>query len=126
MNILVAEDNMFTAQQYNKILEKNGHNVTMARDGEECIKKFEEKLSEFDSIENPPFDAVLLDNNMPKKNGAEVAKMILEKTPQQRIIFASAYDIDALLKVPENLKQSLEVLQKPFSLTSMLNKLEKN
>lgn len=126
MNILVAEDNMFTAQQYNKILEKNGHSVTLAKDGEECIQKFEQKLSEFDSIEKPPFDVILLDNNMPKKNGAEVAKMILEKTPQQRIIFASAYDIDALLKVPKNLKQSLEVLQKPFSLTSMLAKLERN
>lgn len=117
---------MFTAQQYNKILEKKGHNVTLARDGEECMQKFEQKLNEFDSIEKPPFDAILLDNNMPKKNGAEVAKEILKKTPQQRIIFASAYDIDALLKVPESLKQSLEVLQKPFSLTSMLNKLEKN
>jgi len=42
LNILVAEDNMFTAQQYNKILEKNGHNVILAKDGEECIQKFEQ------------------------------------------------------------------------------------
>ena len=117
MKVLVAEDNLFTANQYNKILEKNGHEVTMTRDGTECIEKYQEGHSEF--------DVVLLDNNMPIKNGAEVAQTILEKEPEQRIIFASAYDIDSLLRVPKNLKKCVEVLQKPFSLNKLLCTVEK-
>lgn len=125
MNILVAEDNLFTARQYCKVLEKSGHQVTLTRDGEECIEKYEKSSkTEFDSLDTHPFDVVLLDNNMPAKNGAEVAKTILDKNPKQRIIFASAYDIDALLKVPGTIKESVEVLQKPFSLSTMLSKIE--
>lgn len=124
MNILVAEDNLFTAKQYNKVLEKSGHTVTITRDGNECLEKYEDTVKEFDSLDKHPFDVVLLDNNMPVKNGAEVAKTILDKNPNQRIIFASAYDIDALLKVPGKIKESVEVLQKPFSLSTMLSKIE--
>ena len=124
MNVLVAEDNLFTAKQYNKVLEKGGHTVTITRDGNECLEKYDKNLSEFDSLDTHPFDVVLLDNNMPAKNGAEVAKSILDKNPKQRIIFASAYDIDSLLKAPGAIKDSVEVLQKPFSLSTLLSKVE--
>ena len=125
MKILIAEDNQFTVNQYSKILEKNGHDVTITNDGVECLDKYKEKLCEFDSLDAHPFDVVILDNNMPKKNGAEVAKSILDEKPDQRIIFASAYDIDSLFRVPDNLKESVEILEKPFSLNTMLIKIEK-
>ena len=48
MNVLVAEDNLFTAKQYNKVLEKGGHTVTITRDGNECLEKYDKNLSEFD------------------------------------------------------------------------------
>jgi CheY-like chemotaxis protein len=126
LNILVAEDNVFTATQYTKALEKNGHRVTVAKDGEECIQLYNDELSksEFDSLDKNPFDVVLLDNNMPKKSGVEVAKEILDKRPNQRIIFASAYDINSLLKAPGNIPESVEILEKPFSLNSMINKVQ--
>ena len=124
MNVLVAEDNLFTAKQYSKVLEKHGHEVTITRDGNECLEKYNKTVNEFDSLDTHPFDVVLLDNNMPAKNGAEVAKSILDKNPNQRIIFASAYDIDALLKAPGAIKKSVEVLQKPFSLSTMISKIE--
>lgn len=125
MKILVAEDNLFTAQQYRKTLESKGHQVTIAQNGEKCLEEYKLAKSEFDSIEQHPFDVVLLDNNMPQKTGAEVAKEILEENPTQRIIFASAYDIDSLLKVSGRIKESVEVLQKPFSLATMLSKIER-
>ncbi len=124
MKILIAEDNLFTAQQYLKVLENNGHEVTITQNGNKCIEEYTAK-SEFASIDKHPFDVVLLDNNMPEKTGAEVAKSILEKNPEQRIIFASAYDIDSLLKVSGKVKNSVEVLQKPFSLATMLSKIER-
>lgn len=124
MKILIGEDNLFTAQQYLKVLENNGHEVTITQNGNKCLEEYTAK-SEFDSIGQHPFDVVLLDNNMPEKTGAEVAKTILEKHPNQRIIFASAYDIDSLLKVSGKIKESVEVLQKPFSLSTMLNRIER-
>jgi CheY-like chemotaxis protein len=36
-----------------------------------------------------PFDVVVLDYRMPKKDGTEVAKEILDLNPNQRIIFES-------------------------------------
>jgi CheY-like chemotaxis protein len=126
LNILVAEDNAFTATQYTKALEKNGHRVTITRDGQECLEVYTGELAktEFESLDKNPFDVVLLDNNMPKKSGVEVAKEILDKKPNQRIIFASAYDINSLLKAPGSISESIEVLEKPFSLNTMINKIQ--
>jgi CheY-like chemotaxis protein len=71
LNILVAEDNEFTAKQYKTALEKKGHQVTLTKDGEECFDVYndEVKYSElFKKSKQSPFDIVLLDQNMPKKN----------------------------------------------------------
>ncbi len=126
MNVLVAEDNLFTIKQYKHVLEKNGYNVTTARDGEECMQKYNEAFLslETESIESGPFDVVLIDNNMPKKNGAEAVREILERCPNQRIIFASAYNINSILSAPGVLKDSVEILQKPFSLNTMIAKIQ--
>jgi two-component system, cell cycle response regulator CpdR len=126
LNVLVAEDNLFTLQQYKHVLEKNGYAVTTAQDGEECMKKYDEAFLALDteSLESGPFDVVLIDNNMPKKSGAEAVRDILERCPNQRIIFASAYNINSILSAPEILNKSVEVLQKPFSLNSMIVKIQ--
>ena len=124
LKILVAEDNAFTATQYTKVLQKNGHKVVVTRDGEECLQIYENALSEFDSLDQNPFDVILLDNNMPKKSGVEVAKEILDKRPNQRIIFASAYDINSLIKSPGIVPESVEILEKPFSLNTMVNRVQ--
>ena len=57
LNILVAEDNKFTAMQYKMALEKEGHKVTLAKDGSECVEKYVSELgkSEFESIDTHPF-----------------------------------------------------------------------
>ncbi len=125
MKILVAEDNQFTIQQYKHVLEKNGFSVTLANDGEECMKKYNKAFLKLDPelLESGPFDVVLIDNNMPKKSGAEAAKEILERCPKQRIIFASAYDISSILNAPGVLRESVEILQKPFSLNTMISKI---
>ncbi len=98
----------------------------MARDGEECMQKYNEAFLSVDteSIESGPFDVVLIDNNMPKKSGAEAVREILERCPNQRIIFASAYNINSILSAPGVLKDSVEVLQKPFSLNTMIAKIQ--
>jgi two-component system, cell cycle response regulator CpdR len=126
LKVLVAEDNQFTIQQYKHVLEKNGFVVTLAYDGEECMRKYNKAFLKLDpeSLESGPFDVVLIDNNMPKKSGAEAAKEILERCPKQRIIFASAYNISSILNAPGILTESVEILQKPFSLNTMISKIQ--
>lgn len=125
MNILIAEDNQFTANQYDRILRKYGHTIVLTKDGSECLEKYKESLkkTEFESIDDNPFDVVVLDQSMPKKSGSEVANEILNVKPKQKIIFASAYAISGS-ESTKNLKDRVEYLQKPFSLTTFVDKIQ--
>jgi DNA-binding NtrC family response regulator len=72
----------------------------------------------------PPFDAVVLDYRMPKKDGMEVAKEILSIEPKQRILFASAYVLETLVDSVKNLEQIVELIQKPFELDPFVDLIE--
>ena len=119
MNILIAEDNQYTAFQYNKILQKNGHKVTIAKDGEECVKMYKDSIKNDSQIKDNPFDVVVLDQSMPRKVGSQAAQEILDQRPSQRIVFASAYGLTAE-KNFENFNERVEFLQKPFSLVKFV------
>jgi two-component system cell cycle response regulator CpdR len=127
LNILVAEDNEFTAKQYKTALEKKGHQVTLTKDGEECFDVYndEVKYSElFKKSKQSPFDIVLLDQNMPRKTGIEVAKEILGLRGNQRIIFLSAYAQKILVDADNVKEDTIQILQKPFSLDFLVKKIE--
>ncbi|HKU32938.1 MAG TPA: response regulator [Candidatus Nitrosotalea sp.] len=123
LQILSGEDNEFAALQYRKIFEKNQHSITIARDGEECVMKYKKALENC-SPNLDPFDVVLLDFVMPKKNGVRVAKEILDLRPHQKIIFASAFGSGILDDASAILRDSIEILQKPFSLDFLVKKIE--
>ena len=125
LNILIAEDNEFTSLQYNRILEKEGHKVVIAKDGEECLQKYkDEKKKNMDKSDaEDPFDVVVLDQSMPKKTGKQVADEILKSTPNQRIIFASAYALGSDNNLTNNFKEKVEFLQKPFSLKKLVRQV---
>ena len=125
--ILIAEDNEYTAKQYKTILEKRGHDVTMTKDGVECIEEYtnEAKYGElFRKEKAPPYDIVLLDHDMPRKNGATAAKEILDMKPNQRIIFLSAYGHGILGSSDELRDDTVQKNKKPFSLEFLINKIE--
>ena len=125
LKILVAEDNEFTSLQYNRILEKEGHKVVITKDGEECLQKYneEKKKNDYKLLGEGPFDVVVLDQSMPKKTGKQVANEILSETPNQRIIFASAYALGTEKDTSESFKDSVEFLQKPFSLKKLVRQI---
>ncbi len=125
LDILIAEDNEFTSLQYNRILEKEGHKVVITKDGDECLQKYkdEKKKNMNKSQAEVPFDVVVLDQSMPKKTGKQVADEILKSTPNQRIIFASAYALGSDTSLTENFKEKVEFLQKPFSLKKLVRQV---
>jgi signal transduction histidine kinase/ligand-binding sensor domain-containing protein/CheY-like chemotaxis protein len=67
-NILVAEDNFSNLKLITRILENWGQRVTIAVDGREALRVFEERA----------FDVILLDIQMPEMDGIEVATKIRE------------------------------------------------
>ena len=123
LKILVAEDNEFTSLQYNRILEKEGHKVIITKDGDQCLQKYKDEKKNSKSLKKSPFDVVVLDQSMPKKTGKQVADEILKTTPNQRIIFASAYALGSENDTTESFRDNVEFLQKPFSLTKLVRQI---
>jgi two-component system sensor histidine kinase RpfC len=64
MRILIGDDQPANLLVLRRILEKAGHNVVEANNGEEVL----------DAVEVEKFDAVVIDLHMPKLNGMEVIK----------------------------------------------------
>jgi CheY-like chemotaxis protein len=71
-----------------------------------------------------PYDVVILDYSMPSINGMDVAKEILAINSHQRVIFASAYVKETLEHSIKELKQVVELIQKPFSLDKLVDIIE--
>ncbi len=130
MRILIAEDDTDISESYKDALEARNHIVMLAENGEECLEIYNKELKrEQTEIENgerrgTPFDAVILDYMMPRKDGMQVAKEILEINPKQRIIFASAYVEETLEDTVKQLKQVVELMQKPFGADALVNTIE--
>ena len=130
MKILVAEDDVGIAETYLVILNAKGHGVTVTYDGAECLKVYNDTLARLDDNSeeylstHPPFDVVVLDYRMPKMDGIDVAKLILEANKHQRIIFASAYTESTLRESVKYLHAVVELLQKPFDLELIVELIE--
>lgn len=129
MKILIAEDEPDIALQYELALKDRKHDVVVTHDGEQCLEAFYRELENHEPSRNqkmakPPFDAVILDYRMPKKDGMEVAKEILAIEPRQRVLFASAYVLETLADSVKNLHQVVELIQKPFELDPFVDLIE--
>ncbi|HEY7570491.1 MAG TPA: response regulator [Nitrososphaeraceae archaeon] len=135
MNILIAEDERDIALLYKEALEARKHKVTITHNGEECLKKYHDvyhnvkfgrasSQSRNRSDNDCPFEVLVLDYRMPQIDGFEVAKEILAVNSHQRIIFASAHVKETLEDSIKQLKQVVELMQKPFTIKELIDTIE--
>lgn len=69
LRVLLAEDNAVNQKLVKTMLEKRGHQVSIAADGEEALGL----------LSRGPFDVVLMDVHMPRMGGFEATAAIREK-----------------------------------------------
>jgi CheY-like chemotaxis protein len=127
MRLLVAED-LKAAKAHKSVLKRRGHIVTLASNGEDCLKVYNDKLQDVTLHSDPnehvqPFDAVVLDYEIPKMNGIEVTNEILTVNPHQRVILTSDDD-KATSKSLGQLKQKVEILKRPFTKQLLIETVE--
>ncbi len=73
LRVLLAEDNAVNQHLATRLLEKQGHHVTLARDGREAIELWSE------AERATPFDLVLMDVQMPVKDGFQATAAIRQE-----------------------------------------------
>lgn len=122
MMILVADDSPAYALLYQQIFESRGHTVVVTNDGLECITAYANEAKARKNTPNP-YDAVILDYDMPKKNGFETAREILQMVPNQKILFITAFGDDLQTKMGF-MGNNVGLIQKPFNSLDLINKVE--
>ncbi len=118
VHILVAEDNIINQKVAVSILEKKGHIVKVANDGEEALE----------GLKKQHFDIVLMDVQMPKMDGLEATRKIRNSKdegfdPEIPIIAVTAYAFE------EDKQRCLEAgmnscITKPFKREELFREIE--
>jgi len=114
MNILLAEDEPNIATIAIMTLETlGGHTVTHVDDGQ---KAYDEALSN-------DYDLIILDEMMPKMNGIQVCKSLIQENLMTPIIFMSAKSQAADVSLFESIGTGY--IPKPFEPSSLNDQINK-
>jgi PAS domain S-box-containing protein len=113
--LLVVEDNQLVLKMLIDLLGYTDYKIIPAENAKAALEVFEKSR---DAI-----DILLTDVIMPEMDGIELAGILLEKKPQLQTIFMSGYS-DDILKEREPLKNSSQFIQKPFTITDLVTKVE--
>jgi two-component system, OmpR family, alkaline phosphatase synthesis response regulator PhoP len=112
-DILIVEDDEAIVAGLALNLELAGHTTTVARDGEQAIR----------CVEGHDFDLVLLDINLPLRNGLEVLQTMRAADNLVPVIVLSARDHE-FDKVAALRLGADDYMTKPFALAELLARIE--
>jgi len=111
-NILVIDDDVQILWVLRKILEKEGHKVISASDGEMGMHHFK----------NASYDLVITDMIMPNKSGINLINDIFQEYPDAKIIAISgggAIEAERYLQIAKSLGVA-RTITKPFTMQSLV------
>lgn len=118
MRILLVEDNAVNQMLASAILKKAGHKIEVAVNGVEAVE----------AVQNQPFDAVLMDIQMPEMDGLEATRRIRSlDDPEQSNIYIIAMTANALMGDREKCISAgmNDYLPKPIDQKKLLSALVK-
>ena len=122
LNILIAEDEEDIAEQYKMGFEDRGHKVKITHNGIECINEYRRARQTLDGEDPIIYDAVIIDHNMPLKNGDILAEEIREINPEQTIVFATAYGNQLIAGLDSF--EDVDIVAKPLSIRNLIKLVE--
>lgn len=112
--ILVCDDEKNLRKAIRLILEKD-YDLVFAEDGEDALQQF---------TNGRPFDLVLLDIKMPKKDGLEVLTELMAVQPPPRVLMLTAYQS---LELAQRATKSgaVDYVTKPFERQTLLKAVDR-
>ena len=110
--ILVVDDVDTIARVYARFLERQGHEVRIAFNGEEAIQEWEKFKP----------DLIISDIRMPKMSGFELANAIRKKNPGQKIILMTGYADEAEV-LEQQKSHGFPFFTKPADLQTTVSKI---
>ncbi|MBT0606944.1 response regulator [Aequorivita echinoideorum] len=114
-NVLVVDDNRINQLVSKKILENHHLKCTIANNGDEAIE----------ILKNTEFDLVLMDINMPGKNGLETTLEIRKFNKTVPIIALTAVEEENMLSAIMESGMD-DIMVKPYNVDKFLKKLSKH
>jgi CheY-like chemotaxis protein len=116
LNILFVEDNDDVRNQLLKFLKNFFNEIDVAFDGVDAFDKFQKNQTKY--------NLVITDISMPRLDGIELSKKIMNLNINQKIIIVSAHtEADKLNKLKEI--GVFDILQKPVGYNNLIDSLEK-
>jgi two-component system cell cycle sensor histidine kinase/response regulator CckA len=110
--VLLVEDEPAVRSWMHAELEKSGYNLLEASDGADALLIAE--------MHQGNIDLIVTDVVMPRINGPELVKKLLQLRPGVKVLYMSGY-AESFLKKSTELPPDLIYLQKPFPMTTLLN-----
>jgi CheY-like chemotaxis protein len=116
LRILVAEDEAMVALATCMELEDRGHQVFVARDGQEALEIAQELGT---------FDALVTDMRMPRMKGDELVRRLRVEHQDLPIVVVSANVCPTTASALRELPGPLLIFTKPYSVTTVIDEVER-
>jgi PAS domain S-box-containing protein len=111
--ILLVEDQPAIREVMSAYLKRLGYSVLAAPDGEAALG--------IAAMQQKGIDLVVTDLLMPNMGGRELAARMAQLHPETKVLFMSGFP-DQEVRGEEGLTEEVEIMEKPFSLTSLAAK----
>lgn len=111
LKVLVVDDEPGMRETLVDILETVGYEVSAAGDGEQAL----------DAVRENDVDVVVMDVQMPKRDGVSVLQQL--RPPPPTIIMMTAYAIEERLRSAVD-ANAFAILHKPFAVNRLLSLIE--